>query len=84
MSTTNPLEITFHKAGNTIVGGPFSLYRRIDSAITAKSITVPEGITVQGDIGTMTRLAQYLELFGHCIKTDRAFRHACKLAGVEL
>lgn len=77
----NEIEIHFAKNGNTIVGS-YTEYRELDKAMIAKSVFLPEGHCVKGQLSDFRRLTEYVQLFGHCIKTMSAFQNACNLAGI--
>lgn len=79
----NEIEIHFSKSGNTVIGN-YTAYVPLDKAMQAKSVFMPEGFKVRCALPDFARLVEYVQTFGHCIKTLTGFRKACELAGVSL
>lgn len=76
-------EIHFSPKGNTVVGG-YSAYRDLDSAIEQKHVPLPYGYVIAGEESDIRRLAEYVSLFGNCIRRLAGWRKACELAGVTI
>jgi len=76
-------EIHFSPAGNTIIGN-HSAYRDLDLAIEQKSVPLPYGYVIEGEERDIRRLAEYVELFGNCIRRLAGWQKACELAGVTI
>lgn len=80
---TDAIEITFNPIGNTVIGS-YSTYLQLDKAIASKKhIAFPSGLTVSGNASEILRLADYVLTFGNCLKSLRAWQHACHLANVH-
>lgn len=77
------IEISFNPYGNTVVGN-YSKYRALDLAIDRKQVPEPHGYTIKGTDADIVRLAEYVSLFGYCIRSIKGWRKACNLAGVEI
>jgi hypothetical protein len=77
------VEIHFSPKGNTIIGS-HAAYLALDSAIENKSVPCPYGHCIKGDELEIKRLAEYVSLFGYCIRSLAGWRKACELAGTEL
>lgn len=83
MKNATEIEVYFDTAGNTVVGNYFT-YATLDGAMRSKSVFHPHGYSIRCESSDFARLVEYVQLFGHCIKTLAAFQNACKLSGIEL
>lgn len=81
--TPGIIEVTFNPAGNTIMGD-YSTYRKLDEAITAKKHCMfPVGVTISGERSDILRLADHVLTFGNAMKTLKAWKRICELAGCQ-